>query len=409
MRVALVVPVFPQLSETFIAAKAVGLARRGVDVHVVCGDSAPAHWAAYGDGHPVHALRDRVHVAPPTAVSRGWLGGLAGVPRAALAARRDVPRYLTDHSAPLGRRSRDLYLDLPLAALRPDLVHFEFGSSARGRTGLRDRLDCALTVSFRGHDLNFVGLDDPHHYDEIWPRADGVHLLGQDLWRRARARGAPEDLPATVIAPAVDAAAMAPPVRRPGELGARGRPLRVVSVGRLAWAKGYDDALEAIARLRQRGIVVEHRIVGSGPYLEAVAFWRHQLGLDDMVELVGAVPPGQVAAHYDWADVMLHAAISEGFCNAVLEAQARGLPVVTTDADGLGENVAHTVSGLVVPRRDPAALADGLAHYAADGPARLAAGAAGRQRALTAFRVEDQLDAWEDFHERALTRRRAGD
>ena len=70
--------------------------------------------------------------------------------------------------------------------------------------------------------------------------------------------------------------------------------------------------------------------------------------------------------------------------------------------------VAHTVTGLVVPRRDPAALAAGLAHYAADGPARLAAGAAGRQRALTAFRVEDQLDAWEDFHERAVARR-AGD
>jgi colanic acid/amylovoran biosynthesis glycosyltransferase len=407
MRVALVVPVFPQLSETFIAAKAVGLARRGVDVHVVCGASTPAHWAAYGHDHPVHALHDRVHVAPPTAVTRGWLGGLVGVPPAALAARRDVARYLTDRSAPLGRRSRDLYLDLPLAALRPDLVHIEFGSSARGRTALRDRLDCALTVSFRGHDLNFVGLDDPHHYDEVWHRTDGVHLLGQDLWRRARARGAPADLPATIITPAVDAGAMVPPVRRPGELGSPGRPLRVVSVGRLAWAKGYEDALEAVALLRARGIAVEHRIVGGGPYLEAVAFWRHQLGLDDVVDLVGAVPPGQVAAHHDWADVLLHAAISEGFCNAVLEAQARGLAVVTTDADGLGENVAHTLTGLVVPRRDPAALADGLAHYATDGPARLAAGAAGRQRALTGFRVEDQLDAWEDFHERAVARRRA--
>lgn len=406
-RLVLVVPRFPVLSETFIVTKALGLVARGWDVQVVCGASEADQWAAFGADHPVGTLRSRVHRAPD--LSRG-----PGLPRElyrATTALRGAPRggvraYLGDGAAPAGRRVRDLFVDSTIVGLDPAVVHFEFGSLAPGRLGLRSRTGAAVTVSFRGYDLNYVGLDDPDHYREVWDHADAVHVLGADLWRRAVHRGAPPDLPHTAIPPAIETAGVQPEAARPGALGTSDRPLRLLSVGRLHWKKGYDHALHAVARLVDAGVRVEHHVVGDGDHREAVAFWRHQLRLEGEVTLLGSVPPDEVARQLAWADLFLHAATSEGFCNAVVEAQAHGVPVVCTDADGLPENVEHGVTGLVVPRRDPAALAEGVAHLAADGGRRAAMGRAGRARVEERFRLTDQLDAWERFYRDVIAARR---
>lgn len=406
MRVALVVPTFPQVSETFIANKALGLVDSGVDVQVVCGDSPQENWTAFGTDHRVHELAARVHVVPgatwnPPAI---W-SNARHVARLAIARRAVLGRYVGDTSEPLSRRARDLVLDAGLIALEPDIVHFEFGSLAPHRMAVRDRLGSAVTVSFRGYDLNYVGLDQPDFYRSVWEHADGIHTLGEDLWRRAVRRGAPPEVPHMIIRPAIDTSGIERTPVRPGRLGGADLELRVLSIGRLHWKKGYDDALEAVAQLRDRALSVRYRIIGDGDLLAAVAFWRHQLGLDDVVELLRAVPPMDVARQLRWADVVLHAATSEGFCNAVVEAQAHGVPVVCTDADGLPENVEHGVTGMVVPRRNPDALFGAIARLAADSDLRARMSVAGPERVERHFRLHDQIDAWVRFYEQALTRR----
>lgn len=406
MRVVLVVPAFPKRSETFIVAKAVGLLQRGVDLHVVCATSDEDDWRSFSADGPISLLRDRVHRAPrrPRRADE-WTHAASSIVALGVEHRDRTRAYLRAHHGSRARQVRDLAADAALLACAPDVVHFEFGHLARGRTGLRERLGCALTVSFRGYDLNYIGLEDPGYYDALWGGVDGIHVLGRDLWDRAVDRGAPPDADHTIITPAIDAERITAGPSRDGVLGSPQRPLRIVSVGRLHWKKGYDYALDAVADLERRGIHVHHRIVGDGELLEAIAFWRHQHGLDEDVEMLGAVAPAAVGDQYRWADVMLHAAVSEGFCNAVLEAQAHAVPVVCSDADGLGENIEAGVTGILAPRRDPAALADGLQQLAQDPARRVRMGAAGRQRALTRFRLEDQIDAWEAFYRDAHRRR----
>lgn len=402
-RLVLVVPAFPQLSETFIVTKAVGLVARGWDVQIVCGRSTSEQWSAFGAGHPVNTMRGRVNVTPDLSPGiRLPLNVVRSLRPLHQAEPGTIRRYLTDRSCSLGRRARDLVVDATILGLRPDVVHFEFGSLAVGRTHLGRRADAALSVSFRGYDLNYVGLAQSDHYREVWADADAIHVLGQDLWRRAVHRGAPEDLPHAVIPPAMDTSTAVPIPARPGALGTADNPLRLLSVGRLHWKKGHQYALDAVAMLQDRGLHLRYRVVGNGPLQEAVAFWRHQLGLDDIVELLGAVPPAEVSRHLFWADVFVHPATSEGFCNAVIEAQAHGVPVVCSDADGLAENVEDGVTGLVVPRRDPEALANAIADLAADGPRREATGRAGPDRVQRRFRIQDQLDAWERFYHEVL-------
>ena len=120
------------------------------------------------------------------------------------------------------------------------------------------------------------------------------------------------------------------------------------------------------------------------------------------MQFLGGLSHLEVKRQMLWADAFLHAAVTEGFCNAVLEAQAMMLPVVCTDAGGLIENVLNGETGFVVPRRNPQALAEKLALLARDWELRQQMGQAGRQRVLTYFRLPDQVQAFEQFYKQVL-------
>lgn len=402
-RVLMIVPAFPKLSETFIVSKFLGLLDRGFDVRVLCGQSDPAEWARFPQLVERPELRRRVLRKWP--VRPRWLAA-ALAPAALARCAWSNPRGLWRALAEGGKRFGPgvlgrIYLDASLIAARPDLVHFEFGTLARGRTWLGQALGCKIVVSFRGFDLNMSGLDQDDYYQEVWQGADALHVLGEDLYQRALRRGCPPDLPHALIPPAIDVDFFRPDRTLSNPVEAAGtaqRPLRILSVGRLHWKKGYDDALMAVRRLTDRGIHCEYRIIGGGDYLEAVAYARHQLGLADQVHLMGSLPRKEVREQLAWADVLLHAAVSEGFCNAVVEAQAMTLPVVSTDADGLPENVDDGQTGFIVPRRNPNALADRLAQLAADPSLRTRMGTAGRQRAVEYFNLARQIDAFARYY-----------
>lgn len=391
---------FPKTSETFLFQKAAGLLGRGHEVTVVCGASEETEWERFRGRAMWEELRRQVRVTAP--VRPRWRVGIHGPGVLVKALWRDARaagRYLR---ARLGGM-RDLYLDAEILAARPEIVHFEFGATALGRMHLKERLGCKVVVSFRGYDLNFAGLDDPYFYDEVWEKADGIHCLGEDLWKRAQRRGCPAEKLHALIPPAIDAEFFQRLEPRSFErVGTKERPLRLLSVGRLEWKKGYEFALEAAQRVRAAGVEIDYRIVGDGSYYEAVVFARHQLGLSDVVTLCGAMDREGVRREMERADVFVHGAVSEGFCNAVLEAQAMELPVVCSDAGGLPENVAHGETGFVTRRRHSKEMAERILELARDAELRRRMGEAGRERVVRLFRVEDQIRAFEEFYQTVM-------
>ncbi len=404
-RLVLVVPGFPKLSETFIVTKFLGLLERGWDVHVVCNHSDLKDWKVFPRLDADPEIKNRVHVTWPQ--NPRWLAGLLIIPaliRGLAQAPHEAWNYLRIGFQQFGWDIlRRFFLDLELICLKPDIIHFEFGSLAAGRTHLKELLDCKMSVSFRGYDLNFVGLDQPDYYNKVWKKVDACHFLGDDLWQRAQTRGCPPGMPHMLISPAVDLDKFPIIDRATSEgLGTREKPLKILSVGRLEWKKGYEFALSAIKILQDQGLVIEYRIIGEGEHRAALEFACHQLGIEESVQFLGALPHDQVIEQLAWADVFLHSAVSEGFCNAVLEAQAVGLPVVCTDAGGLAENVADGVTGFVVTRRDAKALAEKITLLAENFDLRKTFGLAGVERVRSLFTIEKQLDAWEGFYKDLL-------
>jgi len=168
-------------------------------------------------------------------------------------------------------------------------------------------------------------------------------------------------------------------------------PLRILSIGRLEWEKGYEWALEAIALVRAAGVPLVYRIVGTGPEGAAIRRVANQLGLQDIVFFLGERATDDVIAEYRTSDVLLHAALEDACPVVVLEAQAMEMPVVATDTGGLPEIVDHGVTGFVVPRRDPEALAQMLILLARDHARRRAMGKAARGRMLDLVDFETQV------------------
>jgi colanic acid/amylovoran biosynthesis glycosyltransferase len=405
-RIALIVPAFPKLSETFIVSKFLGLLQQGWDVFIVCRQNDPQEWSRFPELNQCPEAQRRVHLTWPH--QPWWLAALL-MPvtflRCLWCNPHDTLRYLHRGWHQFGWRVfRRFYLDAELIRLKPDLVHFEFGALAAGREHLKDLLDIKLIASFRGHDLNFVGLENyENYYHDTWQKADALHFLSNNLWQQSIRRGCPKNKTKVFISPAIDSAYFHPEDRIHTQLaGTPDRPLRILSVGRLHWSKGYEYALQSINRLVTQGITCEYRIVGAGGSLPCLSFVRHMLNLDNVVHFMGPLPRREVKNQMKWADLFLHAAVEEGFGNAVIEAQAMGLPVVCSDAGGLPENVAHNETGFVVPRRSPEALAEKIILLAGKPKVRQQMGLAGRQRVLAQFRLRDQILAFDRFYQQVL-------
>ncbi|SDQ67863.1 Glycosyltransferase involved in cell wall bisynthesis [Quadrisphaera sp. DSM 44207] len=164
-----------------------------------------------------------------------------------------------------------------------------------------------------------------------------------------RAHGAPPER-VHVIRNGIDAGVFHPGPRRPG---ARSGPVRIGSVGRLIPVKGFDVLVGAARRLVTE-LDAEFVVVGQGP--ERAALEQQAAGLP--VSFPGPLhEPAAVADFLRTLDVFVLPSRSEGLPNAVLEAAACGLPVVSTRAPGIEGAAAGAV---LVPPDDAEALAGAL-------------------------------------------------
>jgi colanic acid/amylovoran biosynthesis glycosyltransferase len=282
---------------------------------------------------------------------------------------------------------------LPVFFVKPDIIHFEFGTLAKDIEILKQITSARMIVSFRGYDMYYVGLDNKSYYKDVWKHADGFHFLGNDLKQHAIKRGYAGNTIEAIIPPAVDVDFFQ---RHAASMSSK--EIRIISVGRLTWRKGYDYAIHAMKLLKDRGISFQYSIVGAGEHLQAIQFMIAEFGLENNVHLKGAMNKEEVKVELNKSDIFLQASVSEGFCNAVIEAQAMALPVVSTDAGGLPENVEDNITGFIVPKWDAKAIADKIEWCYNNKAVLPGIGKNGAVRARENFKIEDQVKTFIDLY-----------
>lgn len=136
-------------------------------------------------------------------------------------------------------------------------------------------------------------------------------------------------------------------------------PLKLLSVGRPHWKKGYDYALQACKILKMRNLPFHYSIIG-GAGNEELQFLIVDLGLQDCVSLEGRIPQAKVFKIMHESSMLLMPSVEEGVPNVAVEAMALGLPVLSTDCGGVPELIENGVEGWVVPIRNSEAMAESI-------------------------------------------------
>ncbi|HET7541847.1 MAG TPA: glycosyltransferase [Polyangiaceae bacterium] len=166
----------------------------------------------------------------------------------------------------------------------------------------------------------------------------------------------------------------------------------VLFVGRLVYYKGVDVLLEALRRTERARLA----IVGVGPLARTLEEHAARIGVADRVVFLGAVSAERLRAMYKCARflVLPSVAPSEAFGMVQLEAMAAGRPVISTDLkSGVPYVNQHGVTGLIVPPRDPQALAAAMSALLDDESRAQALGHAAQRRVLAEFDVDKVVDA----------------
>jgi colanic acid/amylovoran biosynthesis glycosyltransferase len=365
LRIAFLVSEFPALTEMGVLNQVTGLLDAGHDVTVFSRARASSEVtqpevARYG-------LLERtryfdIPVEKPRRVARGAFIAVKNLPRDPGTVLESVNVF--KYGVPA------LSLTLLFAALSPprgpfDIVHCHFGPNGIIGSFLRDRgMPGKLLASFHGHDASeYPRLAGANAYRRLFANADALTANTEFLKARLVTLGC-DPRKVSILPSSVRLERFEFRERKQRD----SRPVRILTVGRLVEKKGHEFAIRSLARVVPDYRNIEYLIAGEGPLRGRLERLVAELGLQGQVRFLGAASQDRIQELYYDSDIFLLPSVTtrkqdhEGQALTVQEAQASGMPVITTLHNGIPEGVLEGESAFLVPERDTVALADRLAY-----------------------------------------------
>ena len=370
--VAIVVSRFPKFTETFVVSEILGLRAQGLTVEI----------------HPLLPPEPRPHQpAAGPLVEQAHYGTITGTRELAALARtvRRQPGVLARIVARLvrdtWRRPAFLLKDLVLLpricriaatvqAQGISHVHAHFATHGGFAAWAIGRLT-GLPYSIVAH-----GSDVHRHQAMLATKlSEAAFVATVSEFNRSvilQACGARAADRVHVVRVGVDLSSIEPAPLRPVPT----RPT-VVCVGTLHEVKGQRYLIDAVARLAAAGRDIRLELIGDGPDRDDLRDRIEAAGIQDRVELCGPLPHADVLAHHGEVDLLVAPSVPssdgrrEGLPAVIIEAMARGLPVVASDLAGISELVEHEVTGLLVAPGDVEGLAGAIDRLLSDASLRV--------------------------------------
>ena len=394
MKVAFIVNLFPQLSETFILNQITGLIDSGHEVDIFAqsqGSSSKVH-----SNIEKYNLIDRTFYfqSPPSNKIKRIIRGIGIIVK--YIHRR--PLTLIRSLNALKYWEKAISLDL-LYKIIPfldkgsyDITHCHFGPNGNLGILLRDigAIKSKVITSFHGYDVNrYPTMHGKDIYFELFNKADLITANSNFTKYKVIELGCDKDkiikLPVGLNTSLF--------VFKERKLAA-GAKIKVLTVARLTEKKGIKYSIMAVAEVLKKFPNIKYKIVGDGHLRSELTKLINQLGVEKEVELVGWKNQEEIQQYYSEAHIFVLSSVTarDGDCEGqglvLQEAQAMGIPVISTLHNGIPESLIDGESGFLVPERDVNALVERLDYLIAHSDKWFAMGCSGRKFVEEHFDIE---------------------
>ncbi|MHC4554210.1 MAG: glycosyltransferase [Planctomycetota bacterium] len=360
MKIAIVVPVFPTISETFIVNHITGLIDQGHDVSITAlnkGSRAKAH-KIIDEYRLLNRTTFLKKLPSNKALRRLWAAVLI-----VLYGLRSPCRISKGLRYLLFVNRSDFYQKLVflLSMIGPkhDLYHFHFGQTGRlGAAVKKMGVPIKMVTSFHGADVNRIPEEKgKRFYVELFEQGD--HFVANTEYTKAQAAqlGCDEQKISVIpVSLCLNNFNFKPRILTDNER------VQILTVGRLVEKKGYQYSIRAIAELIQQGFRLHYTIAGDGPLRQLLGNLVDELNLSGHVSFAGEAAQEEVIELYGKSHLFVLSSVTasngdrEGQALVLQEAQACGLPVISTWHNGIPDGVLDGQSGFLVPEKDVRAL-----------------------------------------------------
>ncbi|WP_300565217.1 glycosyltransferase family 4 protein [Flavobacterium sp.] len=241
----------------------------------------------------------------------------------------------------------------PVLYSHPDLFHLQWAKGISDWIWVQE-FGIKLVLSLRGTHVTISPIGNEKWadlYSQTFPKIDGFHSVSNAIGIAAQHYGANQIKIKTVYS-GLDLEKLSFSLKEK-----MNNPLKVISIGRSHWVKGYNYALDAFSMLKKEAFAFDYTIIGVGSD-EELLMQRSQLGLEYDVHFIPSLPFHEVVSKIKEADVVLLSSVEEGIANVVLEAMALGTLVVSTDCGGMNEVIVDGENGFLIPIRNPEIMAE---------------------------------------------------
>lgn len=365
MKVAFLVSGFPTLSETFILNQITGLLDMGHDVEIFA-QFNPKDKKVHPDVEKYQLMR-RVHYfnMPHNKVKRilkAIFLIIKNFHKAPLKILKslDIFRYgKTALSLKL------LYVLIPFLdeGEKFDIIHCHFGLNGIIGAYLKEiGINGKLVTTFHGYDMSsFIINNGNNVYNKLFINGN-LFLPISNYWRKKLIRLGCNEKKTIVHRMGINLEKFKFSERRKKSGGSIG----VLTVGRLIEKKGHEYAIKAIAKIVRKYRNIEYIIAGGGPLRSKLEDLVSELGIESYIKFLGAVEQNEVLKLYYESHIFVLLSVTasngdqEGIPVVLMEAQATGLPVISTYHTGIPEVVLDGKSGFLIPEKDVNALAERL-------------------------------------------------
>lgn len=249
----------------------------------------------------------------------------------------------------------NLVFYLPLLEIKPDWIHIQWATALNGKNLLFDFFPKQVLLSLRGAHINYTPIIHPETaelYRKFFPKVFRFHSVSNAIAKEAMKYGAQKEKIQTIYS-FIDKSKTGESIS-PQEISGK---VKIISIGRFHWKKGYEYALDAMSILKRENIELEYTIVAAGNIPESIIYQIHQLNLRPNVNIINGLKHDEVFKALKENHLFLLPSVEEGIANVALEAMSIGLPVISTDCGGMEEVIQNNINGFIVKLRSSEEIA----------------------------------------------------